>query len=109
MMILHAPPKPPSGYPEATLRPSGSQPVGTRKPPSGYPEATLRLPRSYPAVVEAAADVNRRILRRRRALAYSERIASQFLCEPGHRDFPCSRSDSGRTTGERSLTEAVDG
>src|ERR1039458_890818 len=33
---------------QAPLRPSGSQPVGTRKPPSGYPEATLRLPRSYP-------------------------------------------------------------
>src|ERR1035438_9922435 len=27
------------GHPEATLKPSGSQPVGTRKPPSGYPEA----------------------------------------------------------------------
>jgi hypothetical protein len=26
------------GHPEATLRPSGGQPVGTRKPPSGYPE-----------------------------------------------------------------------
>jgi hypothetical protein len=25
--------KPPRGYPEATLRPSGSQPVGTPKPP----------------------------------------------------------------------------
>jgi hypothetical protein len=25
--------KPPSGYPEATLRPPGSQPVATRKPP----------------------------------------------------------------------------
>src|ERR1019366_9546942 len=35
----------PSGHPQATLRPSGSQPVGTLKPPSGYPEATLRLPR----------------------------------------------------------------
>jgi hypothetical protein len=32
------------GHPEATLRPSDSQPVGTPKPPSGYPEATLRLP-----------------------------------------------------------------
>src|ERR1019366_8038738 len=35
------------GHPEATLRPSGSQPVGTLKPPSGYPEATPRLPRGY--------------------------------------------------------------
>ena len=25
--------KPPLGYPEATLRPSGGQPVGTLKPP----------------------------------------------------------------------------
>ena len=30
--------------PQATLKPSGSQTVGTLKPPSGYPEATLRLP-----------------------------------------------------------------
>jgi hypothetical protein len=36
--------KPGCGHPEATLKPSGSQPVGTRKPPSGYPKATLRLP-----------------------------------------------------------------
>src|ERR1039458_7223992 len=34
----------PSGHPQATLRPSGSQPVGTPKPPSGYPQATPRLP-----------------------------------------------------------------
>src|ERR1035441_7754513 len=33
-----------AGPDQATLRPSGSQPVGTRKPPSGYPQATLRLP-----------------------------------------------------------------
>src|ERR1035441_2075641 len=40
--------KPGCGHPEATLKPSGSQPVGTRKPPSGYPEATpvAQLPRS---------------------------------------------------------------
>src|ERR1035437_4973224 len=44
MMNLHTPPKPPSGHPQATLRLSGSQPVGTLKPPSGYPEATPRLP-----------------------------------------------------------------
>ncbi len=44
--------KPPSGYPEATLRPSGGQPVGTPKPPGGYPQATLRLPRSYPEALE---------------------------------------------------------
>src|ERR1019366_6260503 len=37
-----------AGPAQATLRPSGSQPVGTRKPPSGYPEATLRLPPGYP-------------------------------------------------------------
>jgi hypothetical protein len=38
----------PRGYLEATLRPSGSQPVGTPEPPSGYPGATLRLPSGYP-------------------------------------------------------------
>ena len=32
-----------AGHAEATLRPSDSQPVGTRKLPRGYPEATLRL------------------------------------------------------------------
>ena len=37
------------GHPEATLRLSGSQPVGTLKPPSVYPQATLRLPRAGPA------------------------------------------------------------
>src|ERR1035437_5034913 len=31
-------------HPQATLRLTGSQPVGTLKPPRGYPEATLRLP-----------------------------------------------------------------
>ena len=45
-MNLHRPPKPPSGYPEASFRPSGSQPVGTQRLPSGYPEATPRLPRA---------------------------------------------------------------
>jgi len=49
--------------------------------------ATLGLPRSYPTALEAAADVNRRILRRRRALAHRKRIASKFLCESGRRDF----------------------
>ena len=34
----------PRGHPEATLRPCGSQPVGTPRLPRGYPEATLRLP-----------------------------------------------------------------
>jgi hypothetical protein len=38
----------PLGYPEATLKPYGSQPVATPKPPRGYPEATLRLPSGYP-------------------------------------------------------------
>ena len=38
----------PRGYPEATLRPSGGQPVGTLKPPRGYLEATLRLSSGYP-------------------------------------------------------------
>jgi hypothetical protein len=36
----------PRGYLEATLRPSGSQPVGTPEPPSGYPGATLKPPQS---------------------------------------------------------------
>jgi hypothetical protein len=40
--------RPPSGYPQAILRPSGSQLVGTRKPPLGYPEATLKRPHSLP-------------------------------------------------------------
>ena len=31
--------RPPRGHPEATLRPSGGQPIGTLKPPRGYPEA----------------------------------------------------------------------
>src|ERR1019366_2364869 len=44
MMNDEKPLRLPSGYPEATLRPCSSQPVGTQKPPSGYPEATLRLP-----------------------------------------------------------------
>ena len=35
--------KPDYGHPEATLRQSGSQPVGTPKPPSGYPEDTRLL------------------------------------------------------------------
>ena len=39
--------KPPRGYPEATLRPSGSQPVGTQKLPSGSPQATPRLHPSH--------------------------------------------------------------
>src|ERR1035437_5741574 len=40
--------KPPRGYPEATPRLTGSQPVGTLRPPLGYPEATPRLPRGSP-------------------------------------------------------------
>ena len=43
-ILCGLPPKPPRSHPEATLRPSGSQPVGTRKPPWSHPEATLRLP-----------------------------------------------------------------
>jgi hypothetical protein len=43
----------PRGYPEATLRPSGGQPVGTLKPPRGYPEATLRLSSGYPQATPA--------------------------------------------------------
>ncbi len=39
--------KPPRGYPEATPRPSGSQPVGPLKPPCSHPEATLRLTSGY--------------------------------------------------------------
>src|ERR1035441_7288692 len=49
----------PCGHPEATLKPSGSQPVGTRKPPSGYPEATLRLPRGYPATPQPPQRVSK--------------------------------------------------
>jgi hypothetical protein len=45
---VEATPRLPRGYPEATLRLTGSQPVGTRKPPRGYPEATPRLPLGYP-------------------------------------------------------------
>jgi hypothetical protein len=30
---INATSEPPQGYPEATLKPSGSQPVGTPKPP----------------------------------------------------------------------------
>jgi len=35
--------KPPRSYPEASLKPYGSQPVGTLKRTRGYPEAILRL------------------------------------------------------------------
>jgi hypothetical protein len=44
--------KPPSGYPEANLRLSGGQPVGTLKPPPGHPQATRRLPGGYPEAPE---------------------------------------------------------
>jgi hypothetical protein len=42
------PAKLPWSHPHATLKPSGSQPVGTQKAPRSHPEATLRLPRGYP-------------------------------------------------------------
>src|ERR1017187_5678812 len=40
--------RPPSEYPENTLKPSGRQPVGTLKPPREYPENTQRIPSGYP-------------------------------------------------------------
>jgi hypothetical protein len=45
--FCHSRSRPPSGYPEATLRLTSGQPVGTPRLPTGYPEATLRLPRGY--------------------------------------------------------------
>jgi hypothetical protein len=45
------------GHPEATLRLSGSQPVGTPRLPGGYPEATPRLPRSYLRPRKKAVDL----------------------------------------------------
>jgi hypothetical protein len=58
MMNDEKPLRLPLGYPEATFGLSGRQPVGTRKPPSGYPEATLRLPSGYPEANQRLSDLD---------------------------------------------------
>jgi len=47
-----------SGHPQAPLRLSGSQPVGTPRLPRGYPEATPRLPRGYLQAPDKAFQIN---------------------------------------------------
>jgi hypothetical protein len=50
---LEQPDKAIPSHPQAPLRPSTSQPLGTLKPPSGHPQAPTRLPSGYPEVTGA--------------------------------------------------------